>query len=202
MNEDILKINLERRFPIPGSSLTADPDNPAPFDRPPKFTNLHRAIDYIFQQAIERENYSKFMELMAQRFPLMEVVQTVLFAGFTQGLWTHQLMLMLIEPTTYIFLALCERAGVDPKFFRDDTEDELEEEEALGVSFPKEKIKSMQADIENSATPHPAITEQMQAQIDALPAADKESLLAKAEGTETPEQMEEEEAQELAQGGQ
>ncbi len=40
----------------------------------------------------------------------------------------------------------------------------------------------------------------MLAQIKSLPEQDKESLLAKAEGTETPEQMEEEEAQELAQG--
>ena len=200
MNEDILKINLERRFPIPGSSLTADPDNPAPFDRPPKFTNLHRAIDYIFQQSIQPENYSKFIELMANRFPMMEVVQTVLFAGFTQGLWTHQLMLMLIEPTTYIYLALCEQADIDPRFFRDDVEDDLDEEEVLGVSFAQEKVVQMKEQIEQNQKPHPAISDQMMAQIKSLPEQDKESLLAKAEGTETPEQMEEEESQELAQG--
>ncbi len=58
----------------------------------------------------------------------------------------------------------------------------------------------MKEQIEQNQKPHPAISDQMMAQIKSLPEQDKESLLAKAEGTETPEQMEEEESQELAQG--
>ena len=178
MNEDILNINLERRFPIPGMSLTMDPDNPMPHDRPPEFTNLHKALNYIFENAIEEENYSQFIKLMADCFPLMEVVQTVLFSGFYEGKWNFALMQLLIEPTTYIFLALCERADIDPTFFRDDLDDELDEEETIGMSFAEEKGRQVQIDMQQNKKAMPSVDKQMQAQIDAIPQEQIDSLLA------------------------
>jgi len=182
MNEDILNINLERRFPIPGMSLTMDPDNPMPHDRPPEFTNLHKALNYIFENAIEEENYSRFIKLMADGFPLMEVVQTVLFGGFYEGKWTFQLMNLLIEPTTYIFLALCERADIDPTFFRDDLEDDLDEEESLGSSFAEVKGRQVQTDMEQTKKAMPNLDQQMQAKIEAIPQETIDSLLSKNMG--------------------
>ena len=182
MNEDILNINLERRFPIPGMSLTTDPDNPMPHDRPPEFTNLHKALNYIFENAIEEENYSRFIKLMADGFPLMEVVQTVLFGGFYEGKWTFQLMNLLIEPTTYIFLALCERADIDPTFFRDDLEDDLDEEESLGSSFAEVKGRQVQTDMEQTKKAMPSLDKQMQAKIEAIPQETIDSLLSKNMG--------------------
>jgi len=188
MNEDILNINLERRFPIPGMSLTMDPDNPMPHDRPPEFTNLHKALNYIFENAIEEENYSQFIKLMADGFPLMEVVQTVLFSGFYEGKWNFALMQLLIEPTTYIFLALCERADIDPTFFRDDLDDELDEEETIGMSFAEEKGRQVQVDMQQNKKAMPSVDKQMQAQIDAIPQEQIDSLLA---NTQTEEEEEE-----------
>jgi len=43
----------------------------------------------------------------------MDVVQVILFTGFTQGKWDVNLMTLLAEPTAYIVMALAERAGVD-----------------------------------------------------------------------------------------
>ena len=182
MNEDILNINLERRFPVAGMSLTTDPDNPMPHDRPPEFTNLHKALNYIFENAIEEENYSRFIKLMADGFPLMEVVQTVLFGGFYEGKWTFQLMNLLIEPTTYIFLALCERADIDPTFFRDDLEDDLDEEESLGSSFAEVKGRQVQTDLEQTKKAMPNLNQQMKAQIEAIPQEKIDSLLSKNMG--------------------
>lgn len=182
MNEDILNINLERRFPIPGMSLTTDPENPMPHDRPPEFTNLHKALNYIFENAIEEQNYSRFIKLMADGFPLMEVVQTVLFGGFYEGKWTFQLMNLLIEPTTYIFLALCERADIDPTFFRDDLEDDLDEEESLGSSFAEIKGRQVQTDLEQTKKAMPNLDQQMQAKIEAIPQETIDSLLSKNMG--------------------
>lgn len=194
MNEDILNINLERRFPIPGMSLTMDPDNPMPHDRPPEFTNLHKALNYIFENAIEEENYSQFIKLMADGFPLMEIVQTVLFSGFYEGKWNFALMQLLIEPTAYIFLALCERADIDPTFFRDDLDDELDEEETIGMSFAEEKGRQVQVDMQQNKKAMPSVDKQMQAQIDAIPQEQIDSLLANT-------QTEEEESLLANQGG-
>ena len=189
MNEDILNINLERRFPIPGMSLTMDPDNPMPHDRPPEFTNLHKALNYIFENAIEEENYSQFIKLMADGFPLMEIVQTVLFSGFYEGKWNFALMQLLIEPTTYIFFALCERADIDPTFFRDDLDDELDEEETIGMSFAEEKGRQVQVDMQQNKKAMPSVDKQMQAQIDAIPQEQIDSLLANTQTEEEEESL-------------
>jgi|TARA_R100000479_G_scaffold173393_2_gene119397 hypothetical protein len=179
MNQEILDINVQKKFPIPGSSLTADPENPAPFDKPPEFTNVHQCLDFILAQTIEEENYVKFIELMADGFPLMEVVQTITFAGFTEGKWNYSMMLLLIEPVAYILLALCERAGIDPKFFRDEArEDDNETDEMFGAEFDKEKLQQLKSDVKQDNVPHPAIDEQMLAKIDALDSVQTDSLLA------------------------
>ena len=183
MNRQILKINLNKEFPIPGTSLTADPDNPLPHERPPEFTNLHKALDSIFQNAIEPENYVELINLLGQGFPLMEIVQTTVFTGFYEGKWNHSLMLLLVEPVAYIFLALAERADIDPVFFRDEARDDLEDEETFGLSFEATKLEQMQSDIEQNKKPHPAVTDEMLKRIEEIPAT--ESLLS-------PPQMEEE----------
>lgn len=185
MNREILKINMNKEFPIPGSSLTADPDNPAPHERPPEFTNLHKALDSIFQKTIEPDNYVQLMQLLGQGFPLMEIVQTTVFTGFYEGKWNHSLMLLLIEPVTYIFLALAERADIDPVFFRDDEADDLEDEEVLGVSFEASKVDQMKSDIEQNKKPHPAVTDKMLQQIQEMPVEEVEqSLLSPMAGGE------------------
>jgi len=178
MNEDILNINLERKFPVPGMSLTMDPDNPMPHDRPPEYTNLHKALNFIFENTIEEENYSRLIQLMADGFPLMEVVQTVLFGGFYEGKWNFSLMQLLIEPTAYIFLALCERADIDPTFFRDDLDDELDEEETIGTSFAEAKGRQVEVDMQQNKKAMPSLNQQMQAQINAIPQEKIKSLLA------------------------
>lgn len=178
MNEDILNINLERKFPVPGMSLTMDPDNPMPHDRPPEYTNLHKALNFIFENTIEEENYSRLIQLMADGFPLMEVVQTVLFGGFYEGKWNFSLMQLLIEPTAYIFLALCERADIDPTFFRDDLDDELDEEETIGTSFAEAKGRQVEVDMQQNKKAMPSLDQQMQAQINAIPQEKIKSLLA------------------------
>lgn len=188
MNQDILDINLQRKFPIPGMSLTLDPENPMPHDKPPEFTNLHKALNYIFENAIEEENYSRFIKLMADGFPLMEIVQTVLFSGFYEGKWNFSLMQLLIEPTAYIFLALCERADIDPTFFRDDLNDDLDEEETIGMSFAEEKGRQVQVDMQQNKKAMPSIDKQMQAKIKALPQEQITSLLADAQGQEKEEE--------------
>ena len=177
MNQDILDINLQRRFPIPGISLTTDPDNPMPHDKPPEYTNLHKALNFIFENAIEEENYTQFIKLMADGFPLMEVVQTVLFSGFYNGKWNFSLMQLLIEPTAYIFLALCERADIDPTFFRDDMEDDLDEEESIGMSFAEAKGRQVQTDMEQAKKAMPSLDKQMQAKLEAIPKGKLVSLL-------------------------
>jgi len=104
---------LMRGGPIPGSSLTADPDDPAPYEKPPEYTDIHAASEWIFSSLIEEDRYDQLIQSLLEGIPVMDVVQVILFTGFTQGKWDVNLMTLLAEPTAYIVMALAERAGVD-----------------------------------------------------------------------------------------
>ena len=43
MNEDLLKYSTTGSRPIPGQSLTDDPENPNAWEKPPQFTNIDKA---------------------------------------------------------------------------------------------------------------------------------------------------------------
>ena len=43
--------------PIPGESLTNDPDSPYPFEKSPEFTTLKTANEYLFEKIIDEEIY-------------------------------------------------------------------------------------------------------------------------------------------------
>ena len=81
--------------PIPGQSLTNDPENPQAYERPPQFTNLKKAQEYVFEGLISEEVFVPMMELLDNdQATIMELTQNVLYAGFRKGKWNPDLMLM------------------------------------------------------------------------------------------------------------
>ena len=55
MYQPQIQLNQKGQFPIPGQSLTNDPTNPAPFEKPPEFTNVYEASEFIFETLLEPE---------------------------------------------------------------------------------------------------------------------------------------------------
>jgi len=164
--------------PIPGQSLTSDPSNPAPYEKPPKFTSVHEASRSIFEYFIEPETYSNTMELLADDVPLMDIVQTFVFTGFKEGQWNPDLMLMLVEPIAYIILALAERAGIDPVIYAGEDEDEAADLAMLGTTFQKERLKNMEEfSKEQIALPEGVLPREITEQIKTI--QPPESLLAR-----------------------
>jgi hypothetical protein len=64
MNDEYVKVTTQLGRPIPGQSLTTDPDNPAPYEKPPRFTSVHEASEFLFEKLIEEETYMQVMELL------------------------------------------------------------------------------------------------------------------------------------------
>ena len=182
MNQDYMNVLANTGRPIPGQSLTTDPDNPAPYEQPPKFTSVHEASEHIFNNLIKEENYVPLMRLLLDDMPIMDIAQTLIFTGFTEGKWNPDLMLMLAEPVAYMLLALAERAGIDPVIYRGEDEDDLEEEEVLGVTFEEEKVKRLKKMRETGVAPKGVLTKEMeQALVDIEP---PQSLLNEIEQQE------------------
>ena len=127
INIDYLKAGFQK--PIPGESLTQDPENPQPWEKPPEFTTIKGACEYLFEQMTEENNYQQLMTLAGQGMPLMNIARVLLTAGFQEGKWNPDLLMLLIEPVVYMMAALLERADID--FIIDyDEEDNPDEEEA------------------------------------------------------------------------
>ena len=125
--------------PMPGQSLTNDPENPLPFEQPPKFVDKTDALEYLFASFVEEKKYIALMGALEQGMPLMDLTKLLLVSGFQDGLWNYDLLLILIEPTAYMIMALAERADIDFKVISPEDDDEADEEELYGKPLPDEE---------------------------------------------------------------
>lgn len=116
--------------PIPGQSLTNNPDNPMPFEQPPEYTDLTTALEYYFATFTEEGTYERILEIIASGTPIMDIVQLVLYQGFQDGLFNPDLMMLLAEPLAYMLAAFCEQENIEFVIQADDEED-MEEEQSL-----------------------------------------------------------------------
>ncbi len=159
---------------IPGQSLVNDPEVRYEFEKAPEITNLREGIEYFFTKIIDEETYPEVMELVIEGVPVMEIVQTILFAAFDKGIWNPDLMMLLAEPATYIIMGLAERAGIDYVIYAE----EDEEEEAENIATGKTIDMASYMKNKNQNIPKGAIPEEIQEKIEALPV---ESLMAPKE---------------------
>jgi ribosome-binding ATPase YchF (GTP1/OBG family) len=101
--------------------------------------------------------------------PIMDMTQAILLAEFQNGAWNPDLMLMLVEPLTYMFIALAERLDLEPVIYLGEMEDEDTEEQILGVSFQEEKINEMKKAAQSGKVPAGIISAEMEASLPSLP---------------------------------
>ena len=161
------RLNANRA--IPGESLTNDPENPAPFEKAPTFTSVHAATQYLWESFIEPDEYMNLMTAVSEGVPLMQITQAVLFTEFTNGSWNPDLMLMLIEPTTYMLMALAERAELPMVIYEGELNDENDEEELLGTQVAEDRIREIMKRGKTGDIPEGTLTAEMQATLESLP---------------------------------
>ena len=140
--------------PIPGQSLTTDPDTPAAYERPPLITTKEEGVDYLVGIILAEETYVVIMDALADGVPVMDLVQGILVNAFEEGVFNPDLMLLLAEPLAYLLLGLSERQGIRARIVNDPDEpydpddldnwDYSEEEPTENSRNPfKEKLKSI-----------------------------------------------------------
>ena len=57
-NQEAVEAFAKTGRPIPGQSLTSNPDEPRPFEGQPEFTNFKKALDYTTAELLLEENYT------------------------------------------------------------------------------------------------------------------------------------------------
>ena len=119
--------------PIPGQSLTNDPDNPYPWESPPEFVNVNTAIDSIVMNMLgDEEKLANIIEVLASgEIPIAGIAQIILEDGFRRGRYNPDLMLLLAEPLMVVLMALAERAGIrDYEIYQGEGSELIGEEQA------------------------------------------------------------------------
>ena len=117
--EDLRTFALRTERPIPGQSLTADPEKPMAYEKAPKFASKDEAIEYFFKEILDDDTFPELMNLLDDDVPVMDVVQVILVDAFENGLVNPDLMLLLAEPLAYILMGLAERQGIRVRIVTD-----------------------------------------------------------------------------------
>jgi hypothetical protein len=98
--------------PTPGESLTTPTDMPKAWERPPQFIDQGNAMEAVYMELTEIDNLRKLIDLIDEGTALDEIAQVVLYKGYSEGKWTPDLMMLLIEPTLYLLIAIADYADI------------------------------------------------------------------------------------------
>ena len=187
-NQEAIDALVNAGKPIPGQSLTNDPDQRYPWENPPEYTNYREALDFIAGQLLEKENYVPLMKGIGAGVPITDITLQMLQAGFEQGKWNPDLLMMLIEPTVYTLMALAEKANIQYRINGDEEED-MDEDDEKDIQMMKQKNLQELVNTkvsQESKVPSGVVPREILQQIDNMEMP--ESLLSREE----PQQQEEE----------
>ena len=160
--------------PIPGQSLTSNPDEPRPFEGPPDFTNFKEALDYTAAELLLEENYMPMVLAIGDGVPVTDLAMQIGYVGFREGKWNPDLMMMLMEPLIYLLMALAEKADIQ---YRIDDEDDDDDEDSILEDRVKNISETLKAK-ERGKIPEGALPSDIVEKIKTLEMP-KESLLEK-----------------------
>lgn len=141
--------------PIPGENYTSDTRN-YPWHRPPDFTDIDEAIDFISERLTEEETSFRMITMIEAGLTLATVTDIFLTIGVSEGRWTPDFAILLAGPTCRILEIMAKvyevdyDLGIDTKkplvtseFVKAATNDnpDVQEEAATAVSEATQGIK-------------------------------------------------------------
>tara|TARA_R100001510_G_scaffold45812_1_gene42548 strand:- start:1745 stop:2317 length:573 start_codon:yes stop_codon:yes gene_type:complete len=138
-DNELREFGLRTSRPIPGESLTGNPETPWPWETPPEFTTKDDALEYFLELFQQPERYQAIIESLEEDVPVMDLVQLFLTQSFQEGQINPDLMLMLVEPLAFMIMALGEKAGIENINISEDPDDPDEDEDDEDEQFSKFK---------------------------------------------------------------
>jgi hypothetical protein len=185
-NQEGIDALVNSSRPIPGQSLTDNPEQSYPWESPPEFTDFRQAFNYLAEELLEEDIYVPLMVAMGQGVPIADITLQLLQRGFQEGKWNPDLFMMLLEPTMYLLLALAEKAGIEPRFYGDEEEDLEPEEENENLALQSKNLEELTKEKvgDMPKAPEGVLPAEIVEEIESLEVP--ESLLARPEPQEQP----------------
>jgi len=110
---DFLEKSMNVGRPIPGQSLTNSKDQPYAWERPPVITEPKEAMYAVFNSLIEPATMSNILISLSKGMGVIDIASMMIYTGFIEGQWNPDMMLILMEPTMYMVMALAEKAEIE-----------------------------------------------------------------------------------------
>jgi len=114
--------------PIPGESLTASPETPKSWERPPETTDQDDAMMAVYMALTQQTTLRQLVKIIDDGVPLDEIAQVVLYKGYTEGKYNPDMMLNLAEPTIYLLIAIADYADIKDYVLYSEEEDDPDTE--------------------------------------------------------------------------
>ena len=160
--------------PIPGESLTTASDMPKAWERPPQYSSQHEAMEAVYMEITQEDSLRKLITIINDGVALDEIAQIILYKGYTEGKFSPDLMLLLIEPTLYLLIAIADYADIsDYTLYNEEVDDP-------NAEIPEDNITPLMMDEDNQEIEE----EKIEPKKDSL----GESLLSRVE-SELPEKV-------------
>ena len=139
------------------------------------------------------KTFSVIVEQIADGVPIMDLVQGILFVGVRDGIFNTDLMLLLLEPTAYMLIALAERLDLPMEIYDGEEEDDYEEEEILGIDTSSAKMQDLLRSFKSKKVPEGVLTERIEQDLQTLQmpeqAPEEEEMEAAPAPVENPESL-------------
>ena len=128
--------------PVPGESLTQDPNQKFPWEQPSEINDVDSAIKEIFINSTEKNTLVELLNILKNGQPVDEIAQVIAYRGATTGKYNNDLMLLLLEPIMYLIIAIAEEYEIEPVIYEGMDNDiaELEDTDKAIESKPKPTV--------------------------------------------------------------
>jgi hypothetical protein len=127
--------------PIPGQSLTDEPGN-YPWEHAPKNTDLEETLEMLWSRISTPEALEELIRMFDAGVPVEAVARIITFTGFSEGEFSPDLGLMMIEPLMEMLTAIGMRAGIqDLKISLSDVSNNEFKKNMSELKFSNQKVK-------------------------------------------------------------
>lgn len=106
--------------PIPGQSLTQNPESRLPYEKPSAFSDIQDFIDETFLRFTDEKALPDLLDSLRMGLPVEHVAEKYLTQCFQDGDITPDMLLLCIEPIIYMLIALATYANIDPVLYPED----------------------------------------------------------------------------------
>ena len=128
--------------PIPGESLTKDPDQKFPWEQNPEINDVDTAIKEVFINLTERDTLVELLNILNNGQPVDEIAQMVAYRGMSVGKYNSDLMLLMLEPLMYLIIAIAEEYEIEPVIYEGMDNDiiDIEDIDSAKQKLPKPTV--------------------------------------------------------------